>query len=55
MDSPTSSVKVFIPRRYGDVVSEDLEASDSQRVGLLLIYKGTCPISNLYILELKRR
>ena len=56
MDSPTSSVKVFLPRRYGDVVSEeDLEAVNSQRVALLLIYKGTCPRSNSYILELKRQ
>jgi len=54
MDSPSSSVKVFLPRRYGDVVSdEDLEAINSQRVALL-IYKGTCPRSNSYILELKR-
>jgi len=44
MDSPSSSVKFFLPRRYGDVVSdEDLEAINSQRVALLLIYKGTCP------------
>ena len=56
MDSPTSSVKVFLPRRYGDVVSEeDLEAINSQRVALLLIYNGTCPRSNSYILKLKRQ
>jgi len=53
MDSPTSSVKFFLPRRYDDVVS-DLEATISQRVALLLIYKGTCPRSNSCILELKR-
>ena len=56
MDSPTSSAKIFLPRRYGDVVSEEeLEAINSQRVALLLIYKGTCPRSNSYILEFKRR
>ena len=44
MDSPTSSVKVSLPRRYGDVVSEeDLEAINSQRVALLLNYKGRVP------------
>ena len=54
MDSPSSSVMFFLPRLYGDVVSvEDLEAINSQRVALLLIYKGTCPRSNSYILELK--
>ena len=30
MDSPTSSVKIFLPRRYGFVVSDkDLEAINS--------------------------
>ena len=56
MDSQSSSVKFFLRRRYGDVVSvEDLEAINSQRVALLLMYKGTCPRSNTYILELKRQ
>ena len=54
MYSPTSSVKGFLPRLYGDLVSEeDLEAINSQRVALLLVYKGTCPRSNSYILELR--
>ena len=56
MDSPSSSVKVFLPRLYWDGVSdEDLEAINSQRVSLLLIYKGKCPKSNSYFLELKRQ
>jgi len=56
MDSPTSSVTVFLPRRCGDVVSDgDLEAINSQRVALRLTYKGTCWISNSNILELKRQ
>jgi len=56
MDSPSSSVKVFLPRRYGDVLSdEDLEAINSQHVALLLIHMGTCPRSNSYILDLKRQ
>ena len=37
------------------VSDEDLEAINTQRVALLLIYKGTCPRSNSYILELKRQ
>ena len=41
MDSPTSSVKFFLPRRYGDVVSDgEQKAINSQRVALILIYKG---------------
>ena len=56
MDSPSSSVKGFPPRRYGDVVSdEDLEAINTQRVALLLLYKGKCPRSNSYFVELKRQ
>ena len=56
MDSPSSTMKIFLPRRYGDVVSdEDLEAINSQRVALLLMYKRTCPRSNSYILEFKRQ
>jgi len=56
LNSPTTSVNVFVPRRYGDVVSdEDLEAINSKRLALCLIYKGTCPRSNSYILELKRQ
>jgi hypothetical protein len=55
-DSPNSSAKFFLPRLYGDVVSEeDLDAVNSQRLALILIYKGTCPRSNSYILELKRQ
>ena len=56
MDSPTSPVKVFLPRRNCAVVpDEDLESISFQRVALLLIYNGTCPRSNSYILELKRQ
>ena len=56
MDTPSCSVKVFLPRRYGDVVSdEDLEATNTQRVALLLLYKGTFPRSNSYFVELKRQ
>ena len=41
MNLPTSPEKAFLPSRYGDVVSdEDLEAINSQRLALLLIFKG---------------
>ena len=56
IDSPSSSVNVFLSRCYGDVVSdEDLEAINSQHVALLPIHMGTCPRSNSYILDLKRQ
>ena len=56
MDSPTSSVKVFLSRRYRDVMSdEDLEAINTQRVALLLVYKGKYARSNSYILGRKRQ
>ena len=56
LDSPTFSVNVFLPRRYGDVVlDEDLQAINSERVALYMIYKETCPKSNSYILEMKRQ
>ena len=56
LDSPTTSVKVLLPKRYGDVLSdEDLQVINSKRVTLYLISKGTCLKSNSYILELKRK
>ena len=56
LDSPTTSLKIFLQKWYGDVVSEeDLQIINSKRMDLYLIYKGTCPTSNSYIIELKRR
>jgi len=47
-------VKIFLPKRYSDVVlEEELEVINSKRVILYLIYKGTCPKTNSYILEMK--
>jgi hypothetical protein len=41
LDSPTTSVKLFLPKRYCDVVSdEDIEYIDSKRLLLYLICKG---------------
>ena len=41
LDSPTISVEVFLLRRYGDVVLDEvLQAYNSKRVALCLIYKG---------------
>jgi len=40
LDSPTTSVNIFLPKRYGDVLSEDdLQVINTKRVALYLIYK----------------
>ena len=50
----TSSVKVFLHKRYGEIVSdEDIENINSGLVLLYLVYKGMCPKSNSYVLELQ--
>ena len=56
LDSPSTSVKAFLPKRYGDVVSDEaLQFINSKRVTIYLIYKENCPKSNSYILEMKRK
>jgi len=46
-------VKVFLPRRYGAQFSEDdIHSINNKTVSLALIYRGTCPTSNAYILEI---
>jgi len=56
LDTPTISVKVLLPKRYGDVVSEeDLQVMNTKHVELYLIYKGTCPKTYSYILEVRRQ
>ena len=52
LDSPTTSVKLVLPKRYGDVVSDEvIEDSNSKRVLLYLIYRRTCAKTNPYILK----
>jgi hypothetical protein len=55
LDSPATTVKLFLPKRDGDVSDEVLEVVNCKRVVLYLIYKGKCPKTNSYILELKRQ
>jgi len=53
IENSNNSVKVFLPSRYGEVVSDvDIEDINSHRVLLYLIYKGTCSKSNSYVLEI---
>ena len=51
LDSPTTTVKMFLSKCYYDVVSEeDIEDINSKRVLLYRIYKETCVKSKSYIL-----
>jgi hypothetical protein len=53
-ESPQTYVKVFLPRRYGALFTEDdLKAINKKSVSLALRYYGNCPESNSYILELE--
>jgi len=56
LDTPTTSVKGFLTKRYLYVLSdEDLQVTNSKRLTLYVIYKGTCPKSKSFNLELKRK
>jgi hypothetical protein len=49
-----NNVKVFIPKRYSYVFSdEDIESINSQKVSLNLIYKGLCEKTKSYILAIE--
>ena len=52
--SPQTFVKLFLPKRYGPLFTEnDLLSINEKSVSLSLKYLGTCPASNSYILEIK--
>jgi hypothetical protein len=52
-DSPTSTVRVFIPRRYGILINDaDMTNINTRAVALNLIYSGTCDTTNSYILSI---
>ena len=47
----TNIVQVFLPKRYGEVVSDaDIDAINSKAVSLHLVYKELCESSKSYIL-----
>jgi hypothetical protein len=47
-------VKLFLPRPYGALFSEDdLKSINDETVSLALRYRGTCSTSNSYILEIE--
>jgi len=52
--SSQTYVKVFLPRRYGALFSDDnLQAINEKTVALSLTYKGTNPANNAYVLEVE--
>jgi hypothetical protein len=55
-DEPDSTMKVFIPKRYGSEISDvDLEDINSAEVSLFLIYKGMCDKTKSYILAIEKQ
>jgi len=53
-ESPQTFVKVFVPRRYGFLFTDnDLRSNNKKSVSLSLKYLGTNPASNSYFLEIK--
>jgi len=50
----TNIVKVFLPKRYSDMVSDsDIDAINSKAVSLHLANKGVCESSKTYILAIE--
>jgi len=54
LQAPETFLKVFLPRRYGTLFSdEDLHSKNDKTVSLNLKYLDTNPTTNSYILELE--
>ena len=52
-ESPQTFMKVFLPKRYGSVFTDnDLHSINVKSVSLNLKYIGTSPDSNSYILDI---
>jgi hypothetical protein len=53
-DSTITTVRVFIPRRYGVLVNDDdFTYINTQAVALNLIFRGTYATTNSYILSIE--
>jgi hypothetical protein len=53
-DSPTTTVRVFIPRRYGVLITDaDKTNINTRAVALNLIFSGTCTTTNSYMLSIE--
>jgi len=52
-ESPQTFLKVFLPRRYGVLFSDELRLINGKTLSLSLKYLGTNTTTNSYILELE--
>jgi hypothetical protein len=53
-ESEFSIVKLFFPKRYSSVFTDDdITSINTKKVSLHLIYKGLCEKTNSYILEVE--
>jgi len=41
--------QIFLPKRYSEVISDDIDKINKNSVSLNLIYRGTCPKSRSYL------
>jgi hypothetical protein len=54
-DSPTSIVKIFLPRRYCSLVSDsEIDEVNSAKVSLRLVYQGQCTGTKAYKLAVEK-
>jgi len=54
LESPQTFMKVFLPRSYGTLFTEnDPNSINEKSVSLALKHLGNCPTSNSYILEIE--
>jgi hypothetical protein len=52
--SPQAFVKIFLPKHYGELFTEnDIKSVNERTVILALRYRDTCSTSNSYILEIE--
>jgi hypothetical protein len=51
---PPHLAKVFMPKRYGDLFTEDnIHDIQKGKINLQLIYLGTCPVSKSFMLSIE--
>jgi hypothetical protein len=56
-DSLFNTVKIFLPKLYSSVISDEdilVDIINSQTLSLHLVYKGTCVLTNAYILNVEK-
>jgi hypothetical protein len=55
-DSPANTVRVFLPKRYGSIISvDDIHHINTHAVELNLVFKGTFATTNSYILTIEQK